>query len=241
MARPTSKSLGQLSGKHQLIDKANSYLVIASALATVVVIFSIFASIELINKISYQNKVISYREDARDQLENNLESVDLLKASYSAFEDTPESIIGTSDKNSKIVLDALPSKYDFPAFATSLEFILQGAGLTIDDITGTDLEIEASNSSINPEPIEIPFTISGSGNYESVQKLIKDLERSIRPFKIVKLGITGEGNDLTVTIDGISYYQPAKEIGINKQVVKSDKPFVLEQTVDTTNLEGATQ
>lgn len=237
MARPSAKGLGQLSNKHRLIDKANTYLVVSSAFATAVVIFSIFASIELINKISYQNQVIGYREEARDQLESNLQSVDLLQASYSAFEDTPESIIGTADKNSKVILDALPSKYDFPAFATSLESIIKGAGLTIDTITGTDQEVEASNSSINPQPIDIPFDISANGNYENVQRLVKDLERSIRPFKIDTLQISGDGDDLTVTITGVSYYQPTKEIGINNQVVKSDEPFILDNSTEVVQQE----
>ncbi len=237
MARPSAKGLGQLSAKHQLIDKANTYLVVSSAIASVVVIFSIFASIKLIDKISYQNQVIGYREEARDQLEENLESVDVLAASYYAFDNTPESIIGTTDSNSKIVLDALPSKYDFPAFITSLEYIINVSGMSIEDIKGTDQELESRGSLINPIYTEIPFSISAMGDYQSVQTLIKNLEMSIRPFNINNISITGDDSELSVTITGFSYYQPAKEIGINSQVVKSDKKFKLDEN-NSTNLGG---
>lgn len=229
MARPTAKNNALLSVKHQLVDKANTYLVVASAMATVIVVFSIFASVELFHKISYQNKVIGYRQDGLKVLKENQNNVEKLKAQYIAFDDVPEPIIPSEDKNSKIILDALPSKYDFPAFITSITQLVKQSGLTIESIDGEDSELDAKASELQPKPVEIPFKIEAKGDYVGVQKLVDYLQRSIRPFKVTEFNIQSqESNDatsLTVSITGVSYYQPSKEIGIDEEVVKSDKRF----------------
>lgn len=230
-----SLGLGTLSGKHVLVDKANTTVIVAAAVATAIVVFAIFASIELVNKISYQNKVIGHRNVAAEQLEENVESVEKIQVAYSSFDGSVESLIGTSDKNSKVVLDSLPSKYDFPAFATSLEFLILNAGLTIDSITGTDDEVAAEVSSINPVTIEIPFEISATGTYDQAVTLLGDIQRSIRPINITSIEVSaeGEGDQVSVSIIAKSYYQPTKELGVNEQVVKSDKKFKLETTTVT--------
>jgi Tfp pilus assembly protein PilO len=222
MARSLPKGLGQLSGKRVLVDKANTIVIVSAAVAAALVVFSLFASMALIKKIGYQNDVINLRKAANEQLKTNLDSTTQLVASFNAFDDTVESVIGTPDKNSKIVLDALPSKYDFPALATSLDGIITGAGLSVESITGTDEEVNAVQSSINPVPIPIPFQIIAKGTYENAQKLIADLERSIRPFNIttVDFDINDDGL-VTVTISGQTAYQPAKELGIEE--LKVDK------------------
>jgi Tfp pilus assembly protein PilO len=236
MASSTGKSFNtQLSTKHQLIDKANTYLIVSAVIATVVVIFSVFASVELVNKMAYQNKVIGYRNDANKQLDSNISAVKEVQAAYLGFESATESMIGTPDKNSKITLDALPSKYDFPAFITSLEYIVTASGLTIGGIEATDDELNAKQAEINPKPIEIPFSLSATGTYDNVQKLLDNLQRSIRPFKILDVNISGESSDITIDISGLSYYQPSKELGINEQIVKSDKEFKLEESTSNTS------
>ena len=91
---------------------------------------------------------------------------------------------------------------------------------------------QALSSSINPEPIEIPFEISIKGSYENVQKFIDSLDKSIRPVSISEIDISAstsndDNKDISVKIFGVTYYQPAKELGINEQVVKSDIEFQL--------------
>ena len=229
MARSLPKGFAQLSGKHALVDKANTTVIIAAAAAAAIVVFSLFASKALIDKINYQNKVINKRQAASKQLEENIAAKNQLLAAYLAFDGSPESIMGTADKNSKIVLDALPSKYDFPALTTSLDSIVSGAGMTVESITGTDEEVSALQSSINPTTIIIPFELAATGDYEATQRLINDLQRSIRPFKI--LAIDFEADDtgvISVSITGEAYYQPAKELGITELKVDKKGNFVEE-------------
>lgn len=222
MASKQSKGFGQLSTKHVAVDKANTLVIVSAAAAAAIIVFTFFAGKALIDKIAYQNEVISLRNKANSQLEKNIESINQLTAAFTAFDSAPESVIGTPDKNSKIVLDALPSVYDFPALASSLDSIVKNAGLKVTSITGTDLEETAEKSSINPVPIAIPFEISASGNYQSLQRLVLDLERSIRPFKIAEVTISGKDSDLTISIKGETYYQPKTEIGISEEVVRTN-------------------
>jgi Pilus assembly protein, PilO len=213
----------RLSTKHLQIDKANSLMLIATAATTVVVVFSLVAANSLWKQMTYQNKVIGLKSDANQQLEKNIQEAENLKTAYDAFENSTESVIGTADKNSKVILDALPSKYDFPALATSLEGIINGAGTKIVNITGVDNEVQAEQNSISPKPIEIPVDITAAGPYTNIQKLIDDMRRSIRPFKIATLSLTGNDGALNAKITAITYYQPEKRLDIEQKVVPGPK------------------
>lgn len=205
--------------KHIQVSKANSTMLVASALTTAIVVFSLIALNSLYKQMSYQSKVISLRSKANKQLEANIRSVNALKISYQTFEEERESVIGTADKNSKIVLDSLPSKYDFPALATSIDGIVVDSGATTTNITGTDAEASAEQDSINPQPVDIPFEVSASGDYTVIQKLIVNMQRSIRPIKVETLKLSGNEGNMKVDISAITYYQPEKRLGIQEKVV----------------------
>lgn len=216
-------------GKRELITKANSNMVIVSAVGAFLIVFSLIASKALWAQRTYQAKVIEKKEKAVKQLEDNQKSVEQLKISYSAFTGTPDNAIGgnpngTGDKdgnNSKIVLDALPSKYDFPAFITSTKKLLALKNFTAKSINGTDDEV-AQNKANKSQPVEIPFQLTTEANdYARARELLKTTEQSIRPIKIKKLTITGgDGAQLQISIDANSYYQGAKGLTITKEVVK---------------------
>lgn len=210
------------SKKHGLISKNNTRMFVILAVAGVILSFSLVSSITLIKRMNYQAKVINERTKVQKQLKDNLSAVDSLLAAYKNFDSAAESVIGTSDSNSKIVLDALPSKYDFPALATSLENLLVNGGFSDINITGSDNEATAEQNSTTPKPIEIPFTISAKGTYANLQTLIGNLQRSIRPFKILKLDITASANadSMNFTISAVTYYQPEKNLDIPLKEVK---------------------
>lgn len=219
----------QLSTKRLQIDKANARLVVITAVAAFVATFSLVASRTLLSQRAYQSRVISQKEKAVRQLNDNVRAVDQLKASYRQFVSTTENVLGGNpagqgDKdgdNAKIVLDALPSKYDFPALATSLEKILTERNYKIESITGTDDEIaQAKSTSPEPQPVDMPFEIGVEGTFDSMQSLINVLELSIRPFHIQKFSFSAEDSALALKITGKTYYQPAKDLSITTKVVK---------------------
>src|SRR5579875_2370206 len=117
------------SQKRVLIDKANSRVVVVTSAAAFIVVFCLVAAHTLFSQLLYQNRIISAKKQALSQLRTDTTAVSQLDNSYVAFVSTPQNVLGGSSSgtgsqdgnNAQIVLDALPSKYDFPALATSLE------------------------------------------------------------------------------------------------------------------------
>lgn len=220
--------------KHLQVAKANRTILIAISATAAVVVFSLVATASLIQQVKYQNKVIGLRKAANSQLQKNIQARDGLVTSYEAFDNSTESIIGNSDKNSKIVLDALPSKYDFPALTISLENLITSSGAKVESITGTDNEAEALQESANPNPVDIPFSISANGSKENVQKLIENLQKSIRPINVSTISLTaGNENNVTVSIDAKTYYQPSRKLEIKRSVVSANGKSTKSSTSST--------
>lgn len=209
------------SNKHALIEKSNTTMLIIIGVAAAVLSFTIVSTISLSRRLSYQSRVINARTEAEDQLNKNYSALQQLIESYEKFDSAEKSVIGSADTNSKIVLDALPSKYDFPALATSINKIIElTGGITSKNITGSDLEATAEQSSIDPKPIEIPISISGDASYENIQKLVNNLQASIRPFKIKNVTLSGNQQKMTFNISMITYYMPSKNLEIPLKEIK---------------------
>lgn len=220
-----------LSSKRTAISRANAQMVIVVAAASFVTVFSLVASKTVLSQNAYQSRVVKAKETAHQQLSKNITAANSLVASYNDFVSADTNSIGgltkgTGDKdgdNAKIILDALPSSYDFPALASSLEKILTSQSLKVGSITGTDDQVnqEANISSPDPQAVPIPFSFTVSNaNYGSVQQLVSTLEASIRPIQLDSLTLTGASSSMQVTVTAHTYYQPAKNLQIKKQVVK---------------------
>ena len=222
-----------VSTKHVQIDKANTLIVVLVSFAAFITVFSFFATRALLSQRAYQSKVIKEKTVALEQLEKNLESVKPLTEAYKKFVNQPVNVIGGAQTgignndgdNAKIVLDALPSKYDFPAVVSSLEKLLVSvdpkdpADFRLESIKGIDDEINQKAISENGL-VEIPFTASVVGNYQGVKEAITLIERSIRPFQIDQLTITGADVDMQLKVVGKTYYQPEKSVEPTTKEVK---------------------
>jgi hypothetical protein len=218
--------------KRALITKANSTMVVATGIAAFVFIFAAVASKALFSQASYQNRVISQKKKALSTLKSDINAVSTLKSSYKSFVETPRNVlggnpVGTGDQdgnNAKIVLDAMPSKYDFPALTSSLEKLITAQGLGIQAINGTDEEVQQSGnqSSPTPQPVAVPFQIRVNGSYDGIKNLLTVFERSIRPIQVRKVEIdaAAQGGNMTAIIDAQTFYQPEKNLTIKTEVVK---------------------
>ena len=222
---------GTPSVKQLMINKANATVVVVTSVACFVVVFCLVASATLIGQLSYQNRVISKKKVALKQLKTDIQSVQSLETSYRAFSTTPQNILNGNPQgngpqdgdNAKVVLDALPSKYDFPALATSLEKILSSQNVQIQSIEGTDDEVAqaSAGASSSPQPVEIPFQVTVAGSYDSIKGVVNAFEHSIRPIKVDSMTISASSqNSLTLNVQAKTYYQPEKSLNIKKEVVK---------------------
>ena len=217
--------------KHGLIDKANKRVVVLTSVAGFVVVFTIVAANTLIGQIAYQDKVISARKDALQTAQTNLKNVRQLVSQYEAFNGTTQNVIGGdtatigngNGDNAQIIINALPSRYDFPALTASLEYLAQKNGLKLTGITAIDDEVvqQTNVSSTAPVPVEIPFEMTVEGTNEAVQALIKDFSASIRPFQVRQLKMTASDDGvISATITAATYFQPAKSLNVREEPVK---------------------
>lgn len=219
-----------VSTKRLAIDKANVTMLTTISIAVFVVIFSLVASKALLDQRSYQSRVISKKKQALKQLKTNVKEVDKLAVSYQEFIGAPQNVLGGNPKgtagldgeNSRIVLDALPSKYDFPALANSMDKLVRNNGFIIKNVAGTDDEINqaANEDSDSPIPIDIPFTIEATLNANDGRKFMELFERSIRPMQIQKISLKGQNNQISAEIQAKTYFQPAKNLNIKNEKVK---------------------
>lgn len=224
MAKVTSSTT-----KRSLIDKANSTMFASIAIAAFLVIFCLVSANTLISQANYQNKIISAKGQAVDQLQDNLEARDSLVTSYKAFVDTQTNVLGGNPTgagpldgdNAKLVLDALPSKYDFPALATSLEQMINSQNLQIQSIAGTDQEVEQQKDAAgNPAPVAMPFEVQVTGSYDAIQGLVGLMDRSIRPFQIQTMELSGSQSTMMATITAVTYYMPEKSFNVSTEVIR---------------------
>jgi hypothetical protein len=220
----------EFSSKRIQLDKTNVTIVIVVAVACFVTVFALTTSKILLHQWSYQQHVINKKHDAKEQLLSNIKSRDALVQQYKAFVKSDTNVIGGSSTgagdrdgdNAKIILDALPSQYDYPALVTSLEKVVRDQSLSLTDVGGSDDEVAqaAVEPSESPVAVEMPFTLGFEGSFDKTQLLFQTLQRSIRPISVQQVTITGSDQKLSVSIDAKTYYQPRKELSIRKEVVR---------------------
>lgn len=219
-----------LSTKHMQISKANTAITITVAVASFLTVATLLGSRALWGQQAYQNRVIKEKEIAARTLQENVSAVGTLVSSYEQFVSSSEVNMlggvpnGTGEKdgdNAKLTLDALPSKYDFPALTTSLEKVISQNNFKIEQISGIDDEIaQGSRDTSVPEVVEMPFEFSIKGAYDPMYTLIGLLENSIRPIQVQTLLFTAGEQEVQLDLEAKTYYQSEKNLNITKKVIK---------------------
>lgn len=211
--------------KRSQMDKTQKRLIILVSLSVVVTIFCLVSAKALLDYASYHRRELSAKRAVIKQLEINITTASTLESQYQSFNDINPNFIGgknTTDPNTsppdgdnaRLVLDALPSKYDFPALISSVSKILTNNSVASPGIAGSDLSATLlSTPSVSPSPLEIPLSINGLASYAGAQNLIRDLERSIRPFNITTLDFGGTNSNISISVGLTTYFQPAKVLG----------------------------
>jgi hypothetical protein len=174
---------------------------------------------------------VSSDNKAKTQLQVNLESYNQLVKSYEKFASASTNILGTESSsntdtggtNPKLVLDALPPAYDYPGLTSTLGKILTANHYDVTSIGGTDEELTqgTDNSSVNPTPVPMPFSIQLTNiTNQQLNSVISLLQNSIRPIDIDSVTAQGDDSSLDIQIDAHTYYQPSEKINISTQAVQ---------------------
>jgi hypothetical protein len=223
----------RLSAKAVQISKDQSQLLITVIVATLLSVFCLFSVKNLVAKSIYQGRVISARHKSADQIKTDIRNANTLVAQYKDvfIGDNGQNIIGGKNDanvyaippngdNGRIVIDALPTSYNFPALLTSLQQMMNSNNLGSQSIGGTDQTATADNSpSGSPKPVNMDMIVSGTGTYTNAAHFIHDLERSIRPFDITSLSLSGNESSLIVNLNVTTYYQPSKTVSITSKEI----------------------
>lgn len=223
----------ELINKKLKTSKTSSNLVAVVAVATVVTVFSLVSAKTLFSQAAYQKRVLDARHQALRQLEANIGAANTLKQQFDVFQNGNQTnIIGGKNStdtnlqppdgdNARLVLNALPANYDFPALLSSIAKILGNNGVKNPTITGTDeSDTLDSTPTAKPEAKTITLEINGTTNYKAVRSLIKDLERSTRPFDVTKVDIKGSESNMTIVLNVNTYFQPALTLDLTTKEVK---------------------
>src|SRR6185295_4516028 len=108
------------SSKRVQVDKAQTTLFLIVAGAALITVFGLVASKSYFSEAAYLNRVAGEKQTALDQLKANKNAVTELVQKYNDFAAKDTNIIsgskaGTGPRdgdNPRLILDALPSKYD---------------------------------------------------------------------------------------------------------------------------------
>jgi hypothetical protein len=218
--------------KRQQIEHAGHSMFVWVAIASVAVSVCIVTTQILFQKWSYNNRVLNAKYKAADTLSKNITNAKKLKDAVNALvsnDDLASVKTNGDDQNTKSVLDALPNRLDATALGTSLQqVILNRSGVTIDGITvpadesqsNTNATGATNSASSSPTPTEMKFDFTVSGSYDKIRNMMLDLERTIRPVKIVSITFNGDDAAMTATVTAVTYYQASKSAQIKQEVVK---------------------
>lgn len=206
--------------KRQAINKASKTMLIWVGAASVAVSFLLVASQYIYGQFVYNNKVISAKDKAINQLNENLKNIETLKSAFGPLD------AGTNPYvNSTKILAALPRELDTSAFGSSLQKVIgPRSGITLESV-----KIEESDASLIAndigsqaaldvnavvEPQEIKATLTVAGSYEQLSKFIKDVEATIRPIRLATMNVSGSDTNTRAIIEMTTFYQPTKGVKI---------------------------
>ena len=216
--------------KRQQIDSSRKTMFVFVAGAAFLAGIALVISIFLIQQIVFHSKVIIEKQSTIFRLDKNLESVDELKKNVRVLEtNSALNSVKASSENSALqtVMDALPDNPNADAFGASIKnkFVDTVEGLTLDNLSVTSPnsqgeESEDNNSESADSSNTLSFSLEVSGSADKLRELLTKFERSIRVIELKSFEIHTSEDKLSLTIQGVAYYEPAQKIHLEKKVIK---------------------
>lgn len=223
----------QLTGlkKRQQIMSANKLIflwVIGAAVA--LSIFGVAAQF-LFRQAAFNQKIIGAKAQTQSTLAQNIDNAQELKKKVDALLADPNLSkvkANADDTTLKVVLDALPTKNDPSALASSLQQVIlpkSGVSLTelstINQVESTIVDPNATGETQQiGDALFTPLNYGATGNYDQIKTMLHDLERTIRPINVTNISLEGTDATLRVTVQGVTYYLPERSVELGKRTIK---------------------
>lgn len=221
--------------KRQQIANANRMMFVWVAAVSALVGIAIVASLFLLQKAWFNEKVLGEKAKTASTLTQNNKVINELKDQVRVLNTNQalkDSMAPNEDQPVQVVLDALPSEANSSALGSSLqEKFLNEPGLTIeslnvDPVAGVENQgdtnvQDASTTTQGTNQITFRFSVStDAGNASALKNLLQKLERSIRAIDITTLTVERQGARLLLSVSGHAYYEPAKTVELKDKTVK---------------------
>ena len=233
---------GSALRKRQQIAKANRMMFIWVAGVSAVVGIAAVASLFLVQKALFNEKVLTEKSKTASTLKKNNDMVEELQNQIRKL-NTDDNLRGnmvvTDDEAQpvQVVLDALPSTANSSAFGASLQQrFLQADGIRLDTLSvdpvreaevsvyGNDTRSAGSSlSQANDSQYQVRFVFNVStekGNEAALKNLLVRLGRSIRPITLTGITVEAQGDRIALKAEGHTYYQPARTVDLRNKVIK---------------------
>jgi len=221
--------------KRQQISQANRTMFLWVAGISVVVGFSLVASAFLVQKLVFNEKVLTEKSKTVSTLQKNNAAIDDLKDNIRKL-NADQSLIGlktsSEDKALQVVLDALPADANSLALGSSLQDRLTSGidglnleSLNVSPVAGVESTGDTStqDASVSSEVVgdnQITFTLSATGSATALQALLGRLEHSIRAIDVTALTLESQNGSLHLSLEGRAFYQPPRTVELQDKVIK---------------------
>lgn len=218
--------------KHQQIAKTNKHMFIWVAAASIIIGVAVVASIFLVQRAVFKEKVLGVKEKTASTLQQNNRNVNELKDNVRAInsnDDLRKVMIEGGTEPIQVVLDALPSTANSSALGASLQQKLLNdpairiESLTVEPVVGIEDTVSSaaiSGQGTGSDVINFAFSVSADAQNPNVlREVLKKLEYSIRTIKVKKAIVERQGNRITLTCQAEAYFQPEKTVELKSESV----------------------
>ena len=219
--------------KRTQIAKANRTMFLWVSIVSVILGVALVASIFLVQKIVFNEKVLAEKAKTVSTLEKNNVNIKKLEENIRALDtnaDLSKVKVNSDDQAIQVILDALPSEANSPALGASIQNkLLAGIpGLTIvslqvDPVLGVETLDSSTQTATVVAPLGQPaitFRFAVSGSETALKTALTNLERSIRTINISSLRIESQGTSQLLTVQASAFYEPARIVELKEKVVK---------------------
>lgn len=226
--------------KRVQISNANKIMFLWVVVSSIVVGSSVVAGVFLTQRLIYNEKVIAKKNETISILKNNIDAVDTLKQEIRKL-DVNEALLSAranpEDQAVRAILDALPSEANNLALGASLQskLIENVDGIKLDSLQIDPIQDYASAEEVNPGeevgatssgetatvPSEISFSFTVAGSMTALQRVLENLENSLRTIGVTSVQIEGQsGGEHRMTVNGRAFYLPARDLQFFEEPIK---------------------
>jgi len=194
-----------------------TYLVIMAVVTLLVIGVAVVAGRMVVADIILQSKVQSAKTKANNQVLANLAAAPKLVDSYHKLGATAALLNDALPNNS----DIMPVDSDTPGFVAMVENIALQSGVALKSYTpSVETTSLAAAGADMPTPQAVGATLSIDCTYQSLQKLLGNLETSARVIRVNSIQLSGSASKMTAQLDITTYYMSKATIPFKQGALK---------------------